>query len=148
MSTVRRIAGRLVRGIKPEYLMTYNQSFVDEFLKPRMRNRRKCAPKLGARQVAELRKEVIMAGGTWPYEKQKRPQALRITFKGHKHKLSETERKAMIEENLKDMDEKIAAHKKALRDARPRKGTFYEALNLHEIDPYVLEKEGGKKKKK
>ena len=34
-SSVRRIAGRLVRGIKPEYFEAYNEEFVQTFLKPR-----------------------------------------------------------------------------------------------------------------
>ena len=64
---VRRIAGRLIKGLKPEYLEAYNEEFVQKFLRPikvegkRYRKR----PLLGARQVAELRKVFFFSSATF-----------------------------------------------------------------------------------
>eukprot|EP00466_Bigelowiella_natans_P020766 jgi/Bigna1/89562/estExt_fgenesh1_pg.C_510123 len=148
-SSVRKICGKVVKGIKPQYLTAFHQEFVDTFLKPRRgKNGVWFRPVLGAMQVAALRKETLMEHGVWPYEKERRPQQLRVKFKGRRHELGKEERQAMIEENLKDMDEKIAAHKKELRDARPKMDTMYNAMKLFEIEPALLEKEKGGKKKK
>uniref|UniRef100_A0A7S3ZGD6 MRPL25 domain-containing protein n=1 Tax=Lotharella globosa TaxID=91324 RepID=A0A7S3ZGD6_9EUKA len=148
--SARRVAGRFIRGLKPEYFETYSEEFVQNFMKPRRgKGKAWLRPVLGARQVAELRKETLMSGKAWPYEKEKKPRPLRVVKKSHKHILTEPERKALIEESLKDMDERIEAHKKALRDARPRKRTLYHWLDLaKEEDQLNAEavKAAGKKK--
>jgi hypothetical protein len=167
---MRRIAGRLVKGLEPRYLESYHEEFVNKFLKAtRVPDSKKWkSPILGPRQVAELRKvghfaapdafpppliyaipskENLMAGKAWPYEKKRKPQPLYVKRKSHRHILGKEERDATIAKNLEDMDERIAAHKKALRDAKPRMDTWYTALNLADHEPALLNKSKGKKKK-
>eukprot|EP00954_Amorphochlora_amoebiformis_P002317 182040-Amorphochlora_amoeboformis.AAC.1 len=107
--SVRRLAGRIVKGLKPEYFESYNEEFVQKFLRPQKipDSRKWRRPVLGGRQVAELRKECLVAGNAWPYEKERKPQALRVKRKGRKHLLSKPEREARIAENLVGMEERI-----------------------------------------
>lgn len=119
-----------------------------EFLKPRKIPNSKAwmRPILGARQVAALRKQTILSGGFWPYEKRRRPQPLHVKRKGHKNEHGREEREARIAEALKDQDERIAEMQAEIRANKPRNRNWFELLDLQRFDKQAAG--GGKKKKK
>eukprot|EP00808_Paulinella_micropora_P012802 g22585.t1 len=75
---------------------------------------------LGAIQQAKLRKEALLHGLIWPWEKPIKPRRPTI-FKGRNRVVKKLERQVTIAENMKRMPELIAAYRKKTAEYRTQK---------------------------
>uniref|UniRef100_A0A7S1X0S4 MRPL25 domain-containing protein n=1 Tax=Tetraselmis chuii TaxID=63592 RepID=A0A7S1X0S4_9CHLO len=82
-------------------------------LKPSHVNGRWRKAAVSAKNAARLRKEELVAGNEWPYEKphSDSPYGQYKPAKGHKRHEEERARAKKIEENLKTADQKIADYR-------------------------------------
>jgi len=76
-----------------------------------------------------LKKHILRCGGTWDEDWLSRTRKMTVMRipKGHKRDRVREDRVDMILKRLNEMDEKIARHRKAVQDRKPRVG-FREEL--------------------
>ncbi|KAI3437914.1 hypothetical protein D9Q98_000359 [Chlorella vulgaris] len=73
-------------------------------------------PAISAKNLARLRRETLLEGGEWPYEKPV-VETKRRKPKGHKHDREKPQREAAIQKKLEVVDERIAEYRKSQHEA-------------------------------
>lgn len=101
-------------------------------------------PKWSRREIANERKRVLQAGGTWNWDIPHKIVEKAIPFKGHRRDLERIDRVARIDAAMKKMPALIVEYR-AERAARPRKVGLAAALSEPRPTPDWLP--GGEKKK-
>lgn len=94
--------------------------------KPQKVNGKWRMPKWSRRRIANERKRVLRAGGTWEWDVPKKIVEKRIPFKGHKRDMKKLERQAQIDRAMKKMPALIAEY----RANRPKKSKEIGLLAL------------------
>lgn len=89
-------------------------------LKPQKVNGLWRKPAISAKNVARLRRESLLAGEQWQFEEEKKPRPYKKP-KGHKVDRLKQIRLVEIEENMKNMPQKIAKY----RESQKLKDTSY-----------------------
>eukprot|EP00274_Cyanoptyche_gloeocystis_P005205 CAMPEP_0196656436 /NCGR_PEP_ID=MMETSP1086-20130531/17308_1 /TAXON_ID=77921 /ORGANISM="Cyanoptyche gloeocystis , Strain SAG4.97" /LENGTH=127 /DNA_ID=CAMNT_0041989181 /DNA_START=40 /DNA_END=423 /DNA_ORIENTATION=+ len=99
-----------------------------EKLKPQLVNGVWHGPKYPARAAARLRKETLLAGEVWPFEKAKKE--VFNPPKGHKWERERHARLAKIAKNMEEMPKRIAEYRKNKPKRPPKRGSVQWALDL------------------
>ncbi len=79
-------------------------------------------PKWSRREIANERKRVLRAGGTWKWDIPKKEIVKKIEFKGHKRDLERAERLERIEAAMKKMPALIAEYRASRRQRKKHVG--------------------------
>lgn len=104
-------------------------------------------PTLSRRKIAKMRKDTLLRGEEWPWEKESKrvPGAGPVRRKGKKVELTRAARLLRIEEKMKSMPEKLEAHK---RERQARKVRRHEDYFVLFDKPFNVQGESQKKKSK
>mmetsp|Transcript_36428 Transcript_36428/g.102901 ORF Transcript_36428/g.102901 Transcript_36428/m.102901 type:complete len:122 (-) Transcript_36428:82-447(-) len=81
-------------------------------IRPSFHNGKWRKASISAKNAAKLRREDLLAGKEWPYEKPHK-EVVPKPPKGHKRHKEEAARAKKVEENLATMDEKIAQYRES-----------------------------------
>ena len=92
------------------------KKFGEAALKPQKVNGLWRKPAISAKNSARLRKDTLLAGEEWEFEQEKKPRPYKKP-KGHKVDRLQLIRKAEIEENMKNMPQKIAKYRVRLSNS-------------------------------
>uniref|UniRef100_A0A061R0U9 MRPL25 domain-containing protein n=1 Tax=Tetraselmis sp. GSL018 TaxID=582737 RepID=A0A061R0U9_9CHLO len=90
------------------------QKLGEAALQPTFVNGKWRKPAISAKNVARLRKEDLLAGKEWPYEKPRSDPPYKQP-KGHKRHKELEQRAKKVEEKLASMDDKIAQYRESVR---------------------------------
>eukprot|EP00457_Paulinella_chromatophora_P011577 gb/GEZN01011725.1/.p1 GENE.gb/GEZN01011725.1/~~gb/GEZN01011725.1/.p1 ORF type:complete len:299 (-),score=32.28 gb/GEZN01011725.1/:239-1036(-) len=103
----------------------YNENVPADFRRQRLPSGKWVRSRLGAKEIANLRKQTLLHGLIWPWEAPISPRRPTI-FKGRLRQIKQLEMHARIEANMARMPEMIAEYRK--RIATYRQAKRYEKM--------------------
>lgn len=84
-------------------------------------------PEKSRRQLADLRKRTILAGGVWEHDRPLRP-VVEVRRKGHKHERGRAEREAKIAKAMEEMPARVEEYRKKRAARRVNTETWSHLL--------------------